>query len=110
MVAWRGDLPVLLSSILQFLHLEGGGGVQTTPVKPFTLLSLFLSLPFFFSFDPLLLDAHRSSTRRSRLGLYDVRESRLRNDKREAKQTNIQKGATPALLNKTKRRATAKFA
>lgn len=109
---------MLLSSILQLLHLEalrGGAGVWTTPVKTFhTAVSLSLSL--LLSLSSVLL-IHYSSVRivvRRRAALdwvlYDVQESRLRDGNREAKQTNIQKGATPALLNKTKRRATAKFA
>lgn len=83
----RGDLPVLLSSILQLLHLEAlrGGGVDHPRLNlSHCSLSLSSSLPFFGSFDPLLLGAHRrSSTRRSRLGpLRRAGESFARRQKR----------------------------
>lgn len=96
MVARRGDLPVLLSSILHLLHLDAlrsGGGVDH-PRKTF-------HTAFSFSFSPFLL-FFRATTPRCALSfvdaplslgvLYDVQESRLRDGKKEVKQTNIQKG------------------
>jgi len=101
------DLPVPLPQLFHWAMLRTG--VWTTPGITLCSLSLPLVSLGVHCSCRLLHGAHRRpSTHRSRLGgLYEVRVNR--GGKREAKQTNIQKGATPALLNKTKRRAAAKF-
>lgn len=95
--------------VFNFFTWTRCGGVWTTPVKPYTLLSLFLSFFFFFSFDPLFLDVHRrSSTCRSRLGPSTTCRRVVYATIKEGTNKHS-KGGNVCAADKTKRRGAAKF-